>query len=43
MSTGPENTTGLVWEEIAVKAIAKTVDGPRGPVPGAMVWPRRET
>jgi hypothetical protein len=33
----PENIAGLVWEEVAVKAIAKTVDGPRGPVPGAKV------
>jgi hypothetical protein len=32
-----ENIAGLVWEEVAVKAAGKTVDGPRGPVPGAMV------
>ncbi len=29
----PETSAGLVWEEVAVKAIAKTVDGPRGPCP----------
>jgi hypothetical protein len=33
----PENIPGLVWEEVAVKAIGRKVDGPRGPVPGAMV------
>jgi hypothetical protein len=33
----PENIAGLVWEEVAVKTIAKTVDGPRGSVPGAIV------
>jgi hypothetical protein len=33
----PENIAGLVWEEVAVKRVGKTVDGPRGPVHGAMV------
>ncbi len=32
-----ENIPGLVFEEITVKAIAQTVDGPSGPVNGAMV------
>jgi len=33
----PENIPGLVFEEVTVKTIGKTVDGPRGPVAGAMV------
>jgi hypothetical protein len=33
----PENIAGLVWEEVAVKTIGKTVDGPRGRVAGALV------
>ena len=33
----PENIPGLVFEEVAVKEIATTVAGPRGPVRGAMV------
>ena len=33
----PENIAGLVWEEVAVKTIGKTVSGPFGPVRGAMV------
>ena len=33
----PENVPGLVWEEVEVTEVDKTVDGPRGPVPGAMV------
>jgi len=33
----PENIPGLVWEEVAVKTIDKTVDGPRGRVRGALV------
>lgn len=33
----PENIPGLVWEEVAVKRMGETVDGPRGPVAGAMV------
>src|SRR5262245_8475243 len=33
----PENIPGLVFEEVAVKAVGKTVDGPLGPVEGAMV------
>jgi hypothetical protein len=32
-----ENIPGLVFEESTVKAIGKTVDGPRGPVEGAFV------
>lgn len=32
-----ENITGVVFEEIAVKAVDQTVDGPRGPVSGAVV------
>jgi len=32
-----ENVTGVVFEEIAVKAINQTVDGPMGPVDGAVV------
>jgi len=32
-----ENVTGVVFEEVTVKSVGKTVDGPRGPVPGAMV------
>lgn len=37
----PENIPGLVWEEVAVKTVGKTVDGPRGPVHGAMVGRER--
>jgi hypothetical protein len=33
----PENIPGLVFEEVAVKRVAKTVDGPTGPVEGAIV------
>ena len=33
----PENIPGLVFEEVTVKTAGKTVDGPRGPVAGAMV------
>jgi hypothetical protein len=33
MFSRPENIAGLVWEEVAVKAIGKTVDGPRAPCP----------
>jgi len=31
-----ENITGVVFEEISVKALDETVDGPRGPVAGAV-------
>jgi len=31
----PENIPGLVWEEVAVKAVDKTVPGPRGEVRSA--------
>ena len=33
----PENIPGLVFEEVSVKTAGKTVDGPLGPVEGAMV------
>ena len=33
----PENIAGLVFEEVTVKAVGQTVDGPRGPVRGAIV------
>lgn len=33
----PENIPGLVFEEVAVSKVGKTVAGPRGPVHGAMV------
>lgn len=32
-----ENVTGVVFEELTVTAIDQTVDGPRGPVEGAVV------
>ncbi len=32
----PENIAGLVFEEVTVKAVGQTVDGPRGPVHGAI-------
>ncbi len=32
-----ENVTGVVFEEITVKAVDQTVDGPTGPVSGAVV------
>ena len=32
----PENICGLVFEEVTVKVIGQTVDGPRGPVSGAI-------
>jgi len=33
----PENIPGLVFEEVTVKAVGQTVDGPRGPVEGAVL------
>ncbi len=33
----PENIPGLVFEEVAVKTVDKTVGGPQGPTQGAMV------
>jgi hypothetical protein len=33
----PENIPGLVFEEVTVSAVDQTVDGPRGPVTGAIV------
>ena len=32
----PENIPGLVFEEVTVKAVDQTVEGPRGPVPGGI-------
>jgi len=32
-----ENVIGVVFEELVVKAVGETVDGPRGPVEGAVV------
>ena len=33
----PESITGVVFEEVAVKAVGRTVKGPHGPVTGALV------
>jgi hypothetical protein len=33
----PENIPDSIFEEVVVKDVGVTVDGPRGPVPGAMV------
>jgi len=33
----PENIPGVVFEEVAITTIGKTVSGPRGPVTGAVV------
>jgi hypothetical protein len=33
----PENMPGFVFEEVTVKSVGKTVEGPRGPVDGAVV------
>jgi hypothetical protein len=33
----PENIPGIVFEEVAVKEVGRTVDGPSGPVRGAIV------
>jgi hypothetical protein len=33
----PENVPGIVFEEVRVKEVGKTVAGPRGPVSGAIV------
>jgi hypothetical protein len=33
----PENIPGLVFEEVTIKALDRTVPGPRGPVAGAIV------
>jgi hypothetical protein len=33
----PENIPGSVFEEVVVKSVGDTVDGPRGPIEGAMV------
>jgi hypothetical protein len=32
-----ENLPGVAFEEVTVKSLGKTVDGPHGPVPGAMI------
>jgi hypothetical protein len=33
----PENIPGFVFEEVTVKSVTETVDGPQGPVAGAML------
>ena len=33
----PENTPGFVFEQVRVKAVDQTVQGPRGPVEGAII------
>lgn len=33
----PENIVGLVFEEVTVKSVGETVEGPRGPVEGAII------
>jgi hypothetical protein len=33
----PENAVGIVFEEVTVKSVGKTVQGPQGPVRGAIV------
>lgn len=33
----PENSPGVVFEEVTVKAVGQTVHGPRGPLTGAIV------
>ena len=33
----PENVPGIVFEEVTVTSVAETVDGPLGPVPGAIL------
>ena len=33
----PENAVGIVFEEVTVKSVGETVQGPRGPVRGAIV------
>jgi hypothetical protein len=33
----PENVPGIVFEEVTVKSVGKTVRGPRGPIDGAIV------
>jgi hypothetical protein len=33
----PENIPGLVFEEVTVKRVGETVEGPRGPVKGAII------
>jgi hypothetical protein len=33
----PENIPGFVFEEVVIKSVNQTVDGPRGPVKGAIV------
>jgi len=33
----PENTPGFVFEEVTVKAVGQTVQGPQGPVSGAII------
>ncbi len=33
----PENIPGLVFEEVTVKSVTETVDGPQGPIAGAVL------
>jgi len=33
----PENIPGFVFEEVTVKSVTETVDGPRGPISGALL------
>ncbi len=33
----PENIPGFVFEEVTVKSVTETVDGPQGPISGAML------
>jgi hypothetical protein len=33
----PENIPGLVFEEVTIKAVGETIEGPRGPVSGAVL------
>jgi hypothetical protein len=33
----PENSPGIVFEEVTIKSVGDTVNGPHGPVPGAII------
>ncbi|MDQ3504370.1 MAG: hypothetical protein M3446_01520 [Actinomycetota bacterium] len=33
----PENIPGFVFEEVTVRSVTETVDGPQGPISGAML------
>ena len=39
----PENIPGLVFEEVTVKAVDQTLDGPLGPVEGGLARPASST